>query len=326
MNSPDSPPLVSIQTLVYNHEPFLRECLEGIVTQQTDFPFEAIVHDDASTDKSAAIIREYAEKYPHIIKPIYQKENQYSKKNGGIRRAIAAVISPHSLYRAYCEGDDFWTSPHKLQKQIDFMRVHPEYSMCFHNATVKYGVEETDEQTFSNIENRDYSGEEIFDRWIVPTASVLIRHDVLKTQLYKDAVQCPHFAYGDILVFLTAASCGRVRGMSDSMSVYRRHTQGMSMKAYHSNRKKHIIHNYWIGKIFGHRYSKLCKKHAVGAAFISIRAQIKAGKYRCAAELLILTLRHSPLALFNQFYRAIWAKIQKHSLREHSDDSFNYSK
>lgn len=72
-------PLVAIQCLVYNHEPYLRDCLNGFVSQKTTFPFVAIVHDDASSDNSSAIIQEYAERYPNIIKPIYEKENQWSK-------------------------------------------------------------------------------------------------------------------------------------------------------------------------------------------------------------------------------------------------------
>lgn len=119
-------PLVSICCLVYNHEPFLRQCLDGFVMQQTTFPFEAIVHDDASTDGSAAIIREYAEKYPDIIKPIYETENQYSKHNGTdsiFRLMVDAAMSPNSKYVALCEGDDYWTDPNKLQMQVDIMEA-----------------------------------------------------------------------------------------------------------------------------------------------------------------------------------------------------------
>jgi len=126
--------LVSIHCLVYNHEPYIRDCLEGFVMQKTNFPFEAIVHDDASTDKSADIIREYAEKYPHIIKPIYQTENQYSKKNGAIGRAINAITRGKNI--ALCEGDDYWTDPLKLQKQVDFLESHPDYSMSCTDAVV----------------------------------------------------------------------------------------------------------------------------------------------------------------------------------------------
>ena len=106
--------LVSIQCLVYNHEPYLRQCLDGFVMQKTNFRFEAIVHDDASTDGSAAIIREYSEKYPDIIKPIYEAENQYSK-HGGFSALFDILNSAcKGKYIAMCEGDDYWIDPMKL--------------------------------------------------------------------------------------------------------------------------------------------------------------------------------------------------------------------
>lgn len=123
-------PLVSIYCLVYNHEPFLRQCLDGFVMQQTTFPFEAIVNDDASTDGSAAIIREYAEKYPDIIKPIYETENQYSK--GAVGRYMNKVANPDAKYIALCEGDDYWTDPNKLQLQVEFLESHPDFSLTVH--------------------------------------------------------------------------------------------------------------------------------------------------------------------------------------------------
>ena len=123
-------PLVSIRCLVYNHEPYLRQCLDGFVMQKTNFPFEAIVHDDASTDGSAAIIREYAEKYPAIIKPIFETENQYRK--GIINKIMDAAMHPESKYLAICEGDDYWTDPNKLQLQVDFLESHPDYFMTCH--------------------------------------------------------------------------------------------------------------------------------------------------------------------------------------------------
>ena len=125
-------PLVAINCLVYNHEPYLRDCLEGFVMQQTNFPFVAIVHDDASTDGSAAIIREYEEKYPHIFKPIYETENQYSKLDGSLDRIMdEAINATGAKYVAMCEGDDYWTDPLKLQKQVDFLEANPECGLCY---------------------------------------------------------------------------------------------------------------------------------------------------------------------------------------------------
>ena len=130
--------LVSIQCLVYNHEPYLRQCLDGFVMQKTNFAFEAIVHDDVSTDHSADIIREYAEKYPSIIKPIYEKENQYSKTDGSLIRIMNAAVDINAKYIAFCEGDDYWIDPYKLQKQVDFLESHPDFGMCYTNFNIFY--------------------------------------------------------------------------------------------------------------------------------------------------------------------------------------------
>ena len=137
-NIPQGGPFVTIRCAVYNHEPYLRQCLDGFVMQETNFPFEAIVHDDASTDGSAAIIREYAEKYPDIIKPIYETENQYSK--GKLTSAFVYAQHPATKYIAMCEGDDYWTDPHKLQKQVDIMEHDPKVGMVHSPVQVYYEV------------------------------------------------------------------------------------------------------------------------------------------------------------------------------------------
>lgn len=125
--------LVAIKCLAYNHEKYLRQCLEGFVMQKTNFKFIAIVHDDASTDKSAEIIREYERKYPDIIKAIFEEENMHSKHDGSLDRIINnALIESGCKYVAWCEGDDYWTDPNKLQIQVDFLNTHNDYSMCFH--------------------------------------------------------------------------------------------------------------------------------------------------------------------------------------------------
>ena len=115
--------MVSIICNVYNHEKYVREALESFVMQKTDFAYEVLVHDDASTDHSADIIREYEKQYPDIMKPIYQTVNQYSKCS--ITRTYQ-VPRAKGKYIAFCEGDDFWNDPYKLQKQFDEMEKHPD--------------------------------------------------------------------------------------------------------------------------------------------------------------------------------------------------------
>jgi len=125
-------PLVSICCVIYNHAPFIRKCLDGFLMQETNFPIEILIHDDCSTDGTTEIIKEYSSKYPDLIFPLYETENQYSKP-GRESMDFYNYRRAKGKYIAYCEGDDYWTDPLKLQKQVDFMETHNEYSVCFHN-------------------------------------------------------------------------------------------------------------------------------------------------------------------------------------------------
>ncbi|MDX9750452.1 MAG: glycosyltransferase [Flavobacteriales bacterium] len=124
-------PLVSIVCITFNHAAFIRRALDGFVAQRSDFPFEVIVHDDASSDATAAIVREYAERHPEMIVPVLQTENQYSQG-----RKPWAICFPmaRGQYIALCEGDDHWTDPLKLQKQVDALEADPQAVGCFTDA------------------------------------------------------------------------------------------------------------------------------------------------------------------------------------------------
>lgn len=122
-------PKVAIHCMTYNQGRFLSKCLDGFVCQKTDFPFVAIVHDDASTDNTAKVLKRYAEKYPDIIKPVYDKINRYSERSLlNIMRLIIKAYNPK--YVAICEGDDYWIDPNKLQKQVIYMDNNPDCSLC----------------------------------------------------------------------------------------------------------------------------------------------------------------------------------------------------
>ena len=223
MKASQEHPLVSIQCMVYNHEPYLRQCLDGFVMQRTNFKFEAIVHDDVSTDGSAAIIREYAEKYPDIIKPIYETENQYSKKDGSLDRIMREACN--GKYIAICEGDDYWIDPLKLQKQVDFLDANPEYSMCFHNAF--YLMYESREVCIFCQKYRsdiDISAVDAISNWTAPTASMPYR-----SQLYQEyPTELVEIYSGDYSLFLIMFARGKVRYMDHIMSVYRRTEKGIT--------------------------------------------------------------------------------------------------
>ena len=140
----------------------LEDCLRGFINQKVNFPFEVLIHDDASTDNSQEIIRKYEQEYPHIFKSILQVENQYSQG----KKIWASIQFPRAQgkYIALCEGDDYWTDPNKLQKQVDFMEAHPDYSMCFHNAMMTWTDGYKKDEVFARIEDRQYSIVELYRR------------------------------------------------------------------------------------------------------------------------------------------------------------------
>lgn len=214
--------LLSIRCLVYNHEKFLRKTLDGFVMQKTDFLFEAVVHDDCSTDGSAKIIMEYAEKYPDIIKPIIEEENQYSKHDGSLGRILNKACV--GKYIAMCEGDDYWTDPLKLQKQVDFLESHPDYSMCCHNCGLVFDGDYEPCFKAGRIEDRDYLSDEIMEDWIIQTATIVFRREII--EIKHEGIE--NAIYGDIILFLDCAAKGKVRGMSECMSMYRIHSGGVT--------------------------------------------------------------------------------------------------
>ena len=120
-------PLLSVVTLTYNHEPYIAQCIEGVLAQKTSFPIEYIIADDCSTDGTRAICEEYAKNNPDIIRLISSSANV-----GAVENEQRAFLAAKGKYIATCEGDDYWTDPLKLQKQVDFLESHPEYSVCFH--------------------------------------------------------------------------------------------------------------------------------------------------------------------------------------------------
>ncbi|MBX2974451.1 MAG: glycosyltransferase, partial [Flavobacteriales bacterium] len=127
-------PLVCTRTMAYMHERYIGKCLDGLLMQRTTFPVQVIVHDDASTDRTPDIIREYEAKYPHVLKVVYQTENSYTKPDRLERRAAVRALVDQGKYDAICEGDDYWTDPLKLQKQVQALEADPSVVGCFTDA------------------------------------------------------------------------------------------------------------------------------------------------------------------------------------------------
>lgn len=222
--------LVSVVCDVYNHEPYLRQCFDGFVMQKTNFMFEVLVHDDASTDKSAEIIIEYTNKYPDIFKPIIQKENQYSKGVGIWKTYQFPRVK--GKYVAFCEGDDYWIDPLKLQKQVTAIESDSKNTMVY---TAFSTVDETGNSIYRYDLHynmcKSKSGN-IFPfllfRNVVMTVSCMVNRNVLESKLYLDCNKSL-----DYNLFLAASSLGNCIYLDYETCSYRK--VGNSMTNSNSN-------------------------------------------------------------------------------------------
>lgn len=211
---------VSVQCLTYNHERYIEQCLDGILMQKCNFHFEVILHDDASNDNTILILKEYIEKYPRIIKAILQTENKY--KTNPLLPGLISLKACSGKYVAICEGDDYWTDPYKLQKQVDFLDSNPEFSSCFHavkcenaiNANVFYI-----KRPFNINHSCEISIKQIIKGGggLIPTNSLLL-HNKLVFDFEEWAENSP---VGDLPLVLVLAYRGKMGYIDEVMAVYR---------------------------------------------------------------------------------------------------------
>jgi len=211
---------VSVLCAAYNHEEYLRQTLDSFLNQKTDFPFEVLVNDDASTDSTGDIIREYAARYPEIIRPFYQKENLYSRRIN----LYDVVFFPacRGEYIAVCEGDDYWNDSEKLQLQVDWLDAHPEYSACVHNSIGRFS-DQPDKVLFAQDGDRDIPFEQVVQGMshAYHTSSILARREfILNPPDYRDVAYHQGY-FTDYAVGVRLGLAGKVRFLDRCMSVYR---------------------------------------------------------------------------------------------------------
>jgi glycosyltransferase involved in cell wall biosynthesis len=292
--------VVSVFCQTFNHEPYISDALEGIIKQQTDFRFEVIVHDDASTDETARIIRDYATQYPKLIRAIFQEENQYSK--GGFKPLLYAVSCAKGSYIAICEGDDKWTDSHKLQTQIDALATHNDIDICFHPAKLF----ESDQDTknlygFHGNTKGVISPQRMIGGAVVPTASIMVSTHSLRSLpawFYSEA------PVGDFYLRVIASAHKGALYIPETMCVYRAGTPG-SWSAHVGADPRRFLHNNErhlgvcdaLDVHLGHRYSSDIVQFRNRLLIGRMAVLLKIGDLR---ELItdIARLLRNPLSLF----------------------------
>ena len=271
-------PLVSIQCLTYNHEPYIRQALDGFLMQTTTFPFEIIIHDDASSDSTADIIREYELKFPRLIRPIYESENQMQM---GTLGKIINGIQHRGKYIALCEGDDYWTEPLKLQRQVEYLKNHSNIVGCscryntYHQSTGKTFLAAN--PYFDNSKNKD---KEIFEfnaaynfiqEWTTKTLTMVWRKDVyekasyiLENKNYKLARDVHHvfytMQYGNCVCLNFIGGVYRIsnKGVFGSLSkLDKAKTNYLVYKEFFKKEKNYLIRQSFLQRKI-HYYREVC--------------------------------------------------------------------
>ena len=223
-------PLVSVWMITYNHEKFIAQALDGILMQEVDFPYEIVLGEDYSTDRTREIVCDYQRRHPDKIRLRLSRENLWSHK---LKNSIGVLSACRGKYIALCEGDDYWTDPKKLQKQVDILEAHPECSACFTNAAVEN--ENGDEQPSVYLGSgrpeslglrprRDYLSQiDLIWAWCVPTCTMVMRHEHVKV-LPGWLSQIPA---GDWGLGMILSERGPFKYLDINTATYRRHQGGV---------------------------------------------------------------------------------------------------
>ena len=246
-------PTVSICCTAFNHVRFIEQAIQGFLVQRTRFRFEILLHDDASTDGTADIIRNYAQRYPRLIRPVLQQQNQYSQG-----RRILEILTPmcRGEYIAQCDGDDFWLDPDKLQIQVDFLSSHPDYVLSGHDAQIanEHG-ELIGKPKLSGRRRRDFTGEEMIrGKASMPTMSRVYRNVIRQFPPERSMVK-----NGDMFLMSLLGHFGDGHFHTDIQpAVYRVHAGGIwSMMPREERVEEHINTYYWM-----YRYYRRIGEHA----------------------------------------------------------------
>lgn len=227
-------PKVSVVSISYNQEAYIRDALDGFVAQQTDFPVEVIIADDASTDATPVIIQEYVDRYPQLFRPMLRSQNIGVHAN-----FVATLSAARGEYVALCEGDDYWTDPLKLAKQVQFLDRHPEAAVCFHPVRVIYENGGKDREFPPLVWRHDLSLDTLLARNFIQTNSVVYRRQPQYDDIPANIMPI------DWYLHVRHAKGGEIAMLSETMAVYRRHAQGIWDSSY-SDRPK-----FWATRGYG---------------------------------------------------------------------------
>jgi glycosyltransferase involved in cell wall biosynthesis len=211
---------VSVLVMTYNHANFITQTLDSVLMQQVNFNYEILISEDCSTDGTRDIVIEYQKRFPHKIRLLLSQQN--IRSNAIVVRGINAA---QGEYIALLDGDDYWTSPDKLQKQVDFLDNHPECSLCFHNAQVFYEDGSKEPWNWTPADQKEFSTlEDIWMGNFIATCSTMFRRGLFgEVPDWYDSF----FPITDWPLHILNAEQGKIGYINEVMGAYRYHTGGL---------------------------------------------------------------------------------------------------
>ena len=312
-----------IQCFTYNQSSYIVDAMNGFVMQQTGFPFVAVIVDDASTDGEQAVIGKYVGEHFDQSPESGYKEWETEDANWIFARHaennnchFVVVDLKKNLFRdpdkktevikewcetqyvAICEGDDYWTDPQKLQKQVDFLDLHPDFSMCIHGADVKNESVREVWTKCETLETREYFSKDVFPDWVVPTASIVYRRKEVDSYPFKHE---DWLCAGDIALILKGMHTGRVWGMAEHMSVYRMNNSSLSaLKATTESRAKMCKHYEALMMNFSQVDRDFCNHYIAEFNYTRFR---KEDTWKIKLKHLVAAIKASPGYVVNKFLK-----------------------
>lgn len=298
---------VSVVIMTHQHEKFIVQAMEGILMQHYRGPVQLIIANDASPDSTHERIQTFLQQK---IPPNFTVENTRHPQNLGMMANFAWALSQATgRYTAFCEGDDYWTDPLKLQKQVTFLEANPDYALVFSNTALNAGsaFSRADLDLHLVSEDREYSPVEVFEKWTIPFNTVLYRNS-LGPRFYTLISGKTDFLFADIVLFLYLAEQGKLYGMKDFTAVYRRHLGNVTLSDECRDERNRLRHFRALIAAFGSRYATPAVKRVLARyAWNSAEHAFRRGSMPSAAALLY----HAFVYDFNRTASLLWSRVER---------------
>ena len=326
---------VRVKCMTYNHSSYIKEAMDGFCSQQTNFPFVCVIMDDASSDGEQDILNNYLQEnfdlddesisyteetanYNLIFARhktncncyfavFLLKENHYQKKS---KNQYLKKEWINTKYIANCEGDDYWVDSLKLQKQVDFLESHPDYSLVFHNALFHYeNGHQPDHRANDFPTGRFYNLQpNIIGK--IPTASMVYRSNIYISKLFQECKNSSKIYVGDVPLTLCCDVYGKIYCFNDVMSVYRIHPTNWTNTKEKFRSYKYLFQDIELLKIFKGKYDDSFK-NAIARKSIDFFLLIKEKEFKKAFILITNCLRYSPIKSIRVLFLHFSDKIKR---------------